>query len=473
MGILIANNTGAFNFDAAQVQIDLISIALADVDLGFNETPLINREGFDCIETTYNSLNESGNTPQRIFDLINENGYTSPPDVIIIGDDGSFVLADGTSTTAANGFAMSPGASGAIGSNTNPFANHVCTIYDISLCNGNGMWIETNGGGTSPMTTASLLYHELSHCFRIITNALPLDGSGNVDVTQEEINATIDENDMRSVENLPDRDINSRAGGCGGGTVSCCIIASLATTSPYSNEVVKLRYVRDNFLRNSNVGDAFFKSFFYEYYAFSPEITRLIGHYPTLKEVTKNNFVNPLLLSLDMLVYNKENKGKNLYSFVENQIKQKEDINYKDLILIRNITNSIINGNLTSEQINSLFGKIEGFDQINQYLNLEIMTKEVLKWSLFEPLCIWLEAAINVFDNNFKLEINTNIAISKWISNFPISDIWIDFNRIQLKRELENLGQYMFDNKSRGVFAEKLAKRANIYKFEIIEWSKN
>lgn len=473
MGLFIVNNLGTTTFESSQVEFDLISITKGDTSLGFTETPLTNIEGFECFEVTYPVLNETGPTPQRIFDLVSSNGFVSPPHIMIIGDDGGFVLADGVTTTAANGIAMSPGNSGQIGSDINPFANNILAIYDVTLCDGNGIWVDKEGGGTVEMTTDIMLYHELSHCYRIATNTLPVDGSGNVDLAQEEVNAEIDENDMRDVRGIAHRDVNSHNGGCGGGTVNCCIIASLSTESPYSKEVIKLRSVRDKTLRNSEIGDAFFNQFFYEYYAFSPEITRLLGYYPKLKEITKDSFVNPLLLSLDLLIYYSESMGNNLVEFIENQLQEKQDLGIDNILSLNFMIKEMEDSKFSTDAIKNRYGELLGFENLGEYLNQNIIERGVIKWSLFESLKIWLNAVVWISNKEENCEHKIYSAISKWTADFPISDTWNELNRLQVKKELKNLEKYIFDKFSKKMFSERLIKIISNYHSDIHEWAKS
>ena len=82
------------------------------------------------------------------------------------------------------------------------------------------MWCDQEGGGRVMITTETMLYHELSHCFHFVTGTAAAGA-------QEEVNAEIDENDMRDVRGIPHRDVNSHDGGCGGGVDPCEIWSSL------------------------------------------------------------------------------------------------------------------------------------------------------------------------------------------------------------------------------------------------------
>ena len=175
------------------------------------------------------------------------------------------------------------------------------TFYDTSQCNNSGYWVDKEGGGTTSFPSDVILYHELAHCFHFATG-----------VTSTEPLAETDENDMRDVRGIDHRNTASHTGGCGGGPVNCCIVASLSTDSSYSEEIKQFRSLREQTLRRSVVGDEFFKEFFYRYYGFSPEVTRILGHQPNLKSVVKEKFVLPLLSGVELLIFYSENKGAGL-----------------------------------------------------------------------------------------------------------------------------------------------------------------
>ena len=242
---------------------------------------------------------------------------------------------------------------------------------------------------------------------------------------------------------------------------------------PISKEVSKLRSVRDKVLRNSEIGDAFFNQFFYEYYAFSPEITRLLGHYPELKEITKENFVNPLLLSLDLLIHYSESRGENLVGFIENQLLEKQDLRIAEILSLQSMINEMESCNFSIDTIKNKYGELSGFENLGTYLNQNIIEKGVIKWSLFESLKIWLNAVVWISNKEKNCEHKIYLTISKWIADFPISDTWNELNRLQVIKELTNLEKYIFDKASKKIFSERLIKITNNYHSDIYEWSKN
>ncbi|HEY5800665.1 MAG TPA: hypothetical protein VIT92_10620, partial [Burkholderiaceae bacterium] len=175
MALLIARTAGTMTFDVGQGEIDLISMAKLDAALGFSEDAPQTLESIVCVPVTYGTQAETGPTPTRIHALANSTGFTSPPHIVIFPVTDTFVLSSGL-PLKGNGVALDVGETG------NPFTAHVATFYDITLCAGAGMWCDAEGGGTTPITTDVMLYHELSHCFHFVTGTTATGA-------QEEVNA--------------------------------------------------------------------------------------------------------------------------------------------------------------------------------------------------------------------------------------------------------------------------------------------
>jgi hypothetical protein len=468
MTLFIATTDGTDTFRVAQVQVDLISISQVDSGIGFDEDNVQTFEGIDTFQVTY-TQNETGPTSDRLDELVNDIGFASPPHIIIFGMDDDYTLSDGTPVPVfGNGVAIP------VGNSLNPFTNHVATFYDVTLCGGAGIWVDAEGGGTTQETTDVILYHELSHCFHFVT------GTADPDLGQEEVNAEIDENDMRDVRGLPHRDVNSHNGGCGGGTVSCCIIASLATGSPYSSEVNRLRYFREHVLRRSQVGDDFFNRFHYQYYGFSPEVCRLIGHQPSLGALIKQHFVVPLLAALELLIHYTDNKGQGLVDFLRQQAKREEFAeiyrpHFLDELRVFVELAETFDQEAISMTLLSRDGDLIGATDLMSYVNQQTVKDGFINWSLVQPLKIWLSSAFLLTVEESDGEINAEIysLISEWAAHLPITSIWREFSRLETEIELERLEQFIFDRKSKEAFADRLINTHCPHATTIRQWAQN
>ena len=199
----------------------------------------------------------------------------------------------------------SPSNSGLAGAGLNTTTDCL-VIYDTSQSNGSGYCTARAGtGGTLDLQTPNpvILYHELSHALRTVTNAmLALTAACNPS-SPEEAAAITDENDMRTQlataagTTAVLRDTGNHCGGTcplGPVTGSCCIVASVASGSPLSEEVASLRRVRDGLVRRSEVGFAFFDALHRDYYGFSPQVCTLLARRQELRPLVLEGFVRPL-----------------------------------------------------------------------------------------------------------------------------------------------------------------------------------
>jgi len=468
MGLFIATGTGLSHDNAT---LDLISIAAGDT--GYGET---NISADRTLVTYARTLN--GPCQLRLDDLVNNTAATaqpaaaawaSPPDIVIFPGDSSFLLPDGTPITAAIGLSTP------VGSPLNPTANDIAAIYDTSLCDGDGVWADKEGGGTVCAPSSVIIYHELAHCFHYAT------GTTAATSAQEEVNAEIDENDQRDQLNLAHRDVTSHNGGCGCGSGGCCIIASISTGSMYSDEVIHLRVIRDKMLRRTEVGNDFFNSFFYAYYGFSPEICSVMGNNPELSELIKIFFVAPVLNALELMVHYTENKGIGLTAFLKDQTEtqkfkqQFDEITLHQLNLCLDFIQNASDTEIVLQQLPAWIKEIRGFEALFNHLRSGAVNDQIIRWSLLDSLQIWVKAATQLQSGAPDDEIETFLyeEISEWFSRLPVTAVWNDFSRIQTEIELNQLSDYIFDSRGKKKFAGALINQYPNHKQTVLQWSLN
>lgn len=476
MAIFIAISDSTDNFDFEKAESNIISISKSDAGIGFASTGSL-IQGVTCEQVSYSQSN-TGPTPDRINLLINNIGfdagislsYGSPPDIVIFGVGYQYLLPDGTpivgAVTLPEG-SFDPG---------NPLLSHISIFYDTSLCNGSGYWVMKDGAGQVQLDNAITLYHELAHAFKYVI-------WGNI---ADETQASDDENDMRDVEGADHRDINNHTGGCGGGIPTTedpppnCIIVSLATGSPYSNEVNSLRNLREHILRRSEVGDDFFKQFFYSYYGFSPEVCRLMRHQPALRPLIKKYFVAPLLAGLELLVHYAEHQGQGLVDLIHRQAKREEFKEIYQPEFLRELAAYLsFTKNYNQAAISmALTSKGEGFAEIAgllQHVNDEIIKDDFINWALVDVLKIWLSSASLLTTEKTDEETNSEVQalISEWISHLPITSIWKEFSHLETENELFSLEQFIFERESKEIFAERVIEKYPTHANIIRRWAQN
>lgn len=468
MSLLIATTDGTTTFSDGQVQVDLISIALMDTGLGFAETTTTDIEGVTTYPVTY-TQSEAGVTADRVDDLVNNtNGVPANPRIVIFGVDDSFVLSDGT-PLKGNGVAIPVGVTG------NPFTADVATFYDITLCGGQGIWVDAEGGGTTQMTTDVLLYHELSHCFHFVT------GTTAPTSAEEEVAAEIDENDMRDVRGLTHRDVNSHNGGCGGGPVNCCIIASLATGSPYSEEINSFRHYREHTLRGSIVGDDFFERLYHSYYAFSPEVVRLMGRKPVLGDAVRSGYVVPLLGALELLIHYGKHRGAGVAGLLLDQ-SRRPDCRHAfgrtavaGLVTQIDLVEAVVrHGALENVAVHAPSTAPQApVEELADLIRSRIVEHELLQFALVDPLRIWARGMLEIHDGirPEAVEEHVTSALAEWVGGLPIGEVWTSFSRLKAGDELVALDQFMFDRRARTTFGRRLAEQVPALAGVCTEWS--
>jgi len=467
MALFIAQSGGPVNMNVGQGELDVIAISQIDSGVGFDETNTTDIEGVTCIPVSY-TQNETGPTSDRLNDLVNEVSYTSPPQIVIfpVQNPDAFTLSDGT-PLKGNGFAFP------VGNADSPFTSNVCTLYDITLCGGDGMWCDQEGGGRVMITTETMLYHELSHCFHFVTGTAAAGA-------QEEVNAEIDENDMRDVRGIPHRDVNSHDGGCGGGVDPCCIVASLSTGSPYSTEINRFRHIREHSLRYSAVGEDFFKEFFHRYYEFSPEVCRLMGHQPNLTPLIKDKFVVPLLAGSELLIHYAESKGTGFAEFLRRQSRREGMDRYYQKHFLDELQAFLkiarhFDGKTISRVLKTKGKEFSGFNKLLRHINTETVKNEYIGWALVSVVEIWVESALLLYSTKSDDEIDFYVyeKIVEWIAYLPVSNVWDNMSRIQTEVELQSLEDFIFDSRSKEVFSERLIDEHPKYSATIRRWAES
>jgi|GEM_PF-1835038 len=303
-----ATGVGVDALDAAQGAVDLGIIAHGDTGLGYGAT--VNHRQ----PVTY-ARTQSGTPPTRLDSLVNTahtpnyGAGAAPVPIVILPVRDNFTFSDGRMITTMAGITLSPHSSGLSGWRLNT-TEDCLVVYDTTENSGNGYCVPQLGGtaGTFPLRLprAVLLFHELSHALRVVTNALLAYGGPCSPSSPEERAAIVDENILRvqiagSSAALRDPGTHCAQYCTAPSSNSCCIIASVTSGSPSSEDVAALRAVRDGFLRRSEVGYAFFQTLFHDYYAFSPQIATILAGRPGLRGAVHDGFVRPLVTILQLM----------------------------------------------------------------------------------------------------------------------------------------------------------------------------
>lgn len=307
-----ATGGGTGTVDGKQAAGDLSIIANFDSGLTL-ASPVGN------LQQVIYDLNDAADPPKRPDTLVNKQFGVDPsggPDIIVLAVGGDFILNDGTLLTEVAGTALAPSGSPLPGGGDNGTASCLA-IYDTSDSNGEGHCVVRQGSGgimNLPFPTPALLYHELSHAFRIVENMLKELKQGCNPASPEEAAAIADENVMRELlavqqskpPELRDPEIHCGTSCRENGSVydetgSCCAVGATAAGSALSEDLNQLRSVRDQFFRRNEIGYTFFDALHYAYYGFSPQIATLMAGDTELRATVLNGYVEPLVRMLQLI----------------------------------------------------------------------------------------------------------------------------------------------------------------------------
>jgi hypothetical protein len=438
-----ASGIGSDDLDPLQAFVDLVIIANDD-GIGLND-PVNGMQ-----QVTYNPT-ENG-PPQLRLDALVNTAFTPDygagaqnVDTIVIAGLSGFVLDDGSSF-ANNGTALAPASSGLAGSALNTTENCL-VIYDTqqNICVARD---GTGGDIDLPISNPVLLYHEFSHAFRIVNNTLLALTFECDPASPEENAAIIDENDLRTqiaqrqgeAPVLRDPNIHCGQVGCDSG---CCIIATVASRSLSSRQVQSLRAVRDHFVRSTEVGFAFFEQFFHDYYAFSPQVCKLMASDPRLPDEMLAGYVDPLLDFWRIMIersrqqLNGQQMAKRFLALQPDDESVRRRLAAMDRIQQGWFDPAQPTGARVATALVTLLAE-------------RALPSEHVRWALLEPVLMmreWLLLSLEDAGSE-GLAIEMEQAVAQWAAGFPISGVWAALSGGEVRRELRFCERVLMQSRS-------------------------
>jgi hypothetical protein len=430
--------------------VDLIQIANLDTGLGQE------RATGDVIDVTY-ARSLDGIPPERLDELVNTDfGH----DIIVIPVDDSFMLtpdlvgsAGGLggltspqAITTYTGVTVAPGVPG------NPTSS-VWVIYDTSDNGGHGYCVHKEGGGTVSFPSAAILYHELSHALRDATDTQLDNSDTGCEASPEEHQAELDENDMRDQLGIDHRDATNHcpSSGCAS---NCCIVASIATGSPYSGEVNALRRVRDEALRRSEVGFDFFEHLHYDYYSFSPQVVAMMRGDGELRQRIAAALVVPLTRCLKLLCFYRGGQPR------------AADLGERFLVQLADCPEL---HSLSSEQVTLALDTVRrgaatpalpaALEPLARHLRAKASASSFIRWGILDPIEMYLTAVGWQLDGMAGNEIGVRLAaaFADWGARLPLTDVWQRLSNHTIAEELRFLcGWLLPTSQARANFARRL-----------------
>ncbi|WP_446744777.1 CFI-box-CTERM domain-containing protein [Silvibacterium acidisoli] len=458
MTLFVAADTsgaGLGNVFPMSAEVDLFSISHQDlgdgVHKGFGENPPDN----NLIQVTYDR-SDPGIPATRLDTLVNTNFgvNVNDVDVIIVAAGANFTLSDGT-LTIGNGFTFP------VGVTDNPTGS-VLVVYDTSDNNGTGICVRKEGDGAGTFSIEEpenvILYHELSHAFHL-ANGDPLSSvASGCTASPEENRAETDENDMRDQLGLPHRDATDHCGnpGCQSSVSSCCIIASVASGSIYSETVKTLRNVRDGVLRCSECGFDFFNHLYEDYYAFSPEVCRLMARSPDLQELIRARFLVPLTTVLDLMQAHciEQLSAEDLGLRFASRVTEAPELSRTSASDI-DVALAIIGGDSAIETSTAIAA------ELGLLLRQRASPSPYVQWALMRPIAMILEALSWHLDGMTTRQIGSHLGMlfEDWATQMPLSSVWNSLSKYSLNEELGFLERTLLrTTESRRRFGQRLVE---------------
>lgn len=441
MALLFRDDDGTGTFFPDQVRGDIVTIS--ELDAGVGEDPA---RADGMIPITYTRTPSfTDEPPIRLDDLCNQafngpsplpSGVPAPPntpiDFHIWAVGGNFTTPDGILITTAAGVAYRWDLSG------NP-TGHLLCIYDASQCNGSGYWVRNLDGDPINEPPSVILYHELAHLHDFATTG-----------DSTEPSAENQENDLRDFLGLPHRDPDSHEGGCGGGPSTCCVVASLATDSPFSDEVKALRRVRDRLLRRSEVGYELFASLHKAYYRFSSRVCTLMASSKAIRGLVRSAFVHPLVSMLELL-WSRTDPATDLGREFRRRVVEQPLLSQLDEAQRQQALRIIVEGDGIEEHA--------GTYALAQTLRDHAMSDPVVRWALLGPIeaLLYGLGLLQAGLDDDALGQTLSKRLDAWAAEMPLLPIWKQLSPSERRRELGQLESVLLlTENARARFSERL-----------------
>lgn len=405
----------------------------------------------DLEQVVYTTQTVMDPCPSRLFTLVNTNFGVNADniDIIILACGEGFTLNDGSLVRDHGGVSLAVGETHN-GVNFNPTTS-VVVLYDTTQNDGQGFCAKPEDSADFTLQTEEsvILYHELSHAFRTATSS-SLDGTefDCASASAEESAAEVDENDMRDQlvtagGGTPGpstrRDATNHCGApCTGGAkpgTCCMIVATVGTGSPFSAEVTALRGVRDGFLRASRVGLDFFERLHTDYYAFSPQVCRLMAGCAEIHHYVTEYYVRPLVQALQLIHDHALRPG------------ERGDLGRAFLASLQKapVLAGMSRAN-AAEALALLQGRsTKGLPGTKLAPLLEDIARpsEYVRWALIETLEIYVQAILWKFDGAGVVELDERLqlAIGEWGARLPLTSVWNGLSNRAFREEIAFLSR--------------------------------
>jgi hypothetical protein len=481
MTLIIANGAvpapsgGVVSSDQLAVSRDLVVISLGDTKSAALQPSATLGDQF--VEVDYHQ-SVSGFGPNLLSFLVN-----ASVEVVIHGVDKASVGSLG-------------GPTGLGGSEFDPTIKRVTVFYDTTQCNNRGAHVFDTGGKKIPDPSFIILAHELYHARDFITGAI---NNATPEPEAEKL-AIIGENQSRkeiatflSVLNnisvdLGQRDPNNHNGGCDpvGSTSGSfwadqagCFIATAAYGSASDTNVRRFREFRDQKLRGTHWGRAFFQRLYAEYYSYSPRIAADMRASPALRQTVSSLLVGPFLdfLTVAELALSGPQKGIDFVERLESILARDPEIDATAIVYaLDHARVASLTFNPAQRPRPPVSPQPTGpLDQVKYVVQLVLAfapTTEFTRWALIDPLCLHWVALERIHARHDPIDRVASAymdGLAGWISNMPLPPLLAQWPAETLAKDLTGLGKHTFRTPAaRRQVADRLLSFADLFPYELL-----
>ncbi|WP_306536036.1 CFI-box-CTERM domain-containing protein [Geobacter sp.] len=328
-------------------------------------------------------------------------------------------------------------------------------LYDTHNCDGDGRWMTGTDGSEVCTTSAAILFHELCHVHL---------GHPGADYETDEQEAVGAENDLHLAEGRTPRDPNQREVGCGCPD-GCCIVASVASGSPFAPEVNALRQVRDRVLRRTETGMHFFDAFFSEYYSFSVPVARIMARDEATRETVAAWLVRPLVKAWDMaLAYIRQpGDGTGLEELAREAMESGETYpSWFSWRQAREVLEQAAAGGSLPAPAGDLGPELE---TIRGILGERLPACPHVRWGIVAPLAIY--ARLQEFGQGRiapqAMDRWLKEALDEWLAALPLEYLQTRMTPEELAHDLPELSTILFSSpESRSAFGARFVKEFSV-----------
>jgi hypothetical protein len=194
--------------------------------------------------------------------------------------------------------------------------------------------------------------------------------------------------------------------------------------------------------------------------------------------VIKERFVLPLLAGIEMLIRYSEHGGRGLGGFLLAQARREGLSAIYEQQFLDQLSGYLRLARVIDSRALSIVARAEGgqhsgFGKLLRHINRETIKDEYIDWALLSVVELWVASARMIYVGMSESDLDREIyeRIVHWIGTMPVSDVWKELSRLETEIELNQLERFIFDARSKEVFAARLAEKHSKHGDTIRSWA--